>query len=214
MPSPSLVNCPHEIRPGTTVCLHCRREARENRRARLRRTAGRLGLVGGAIAICAAAGSAGVNAFQHRRPALMPPPAAAAPALTPAPASAPATTPPLAPIIAEGRSPLAGNGIYAVRSGSVVTVHFDTPLTRTRRREKFELTLRSTLPAVYGPAADSMLANIPKWELVRGGSLLTELPIRGLRFPLAGGETLTIWPETKPGEDGPLVVAYRATVTQ
>jgi hypothetical protein len=132
-----------------------------------------------------------------------PPHRAAPPAL----ASTPSHAAP-SPIIANGRTDL-GDGLFAIRAGDTVTVHFDTPSTRTRRRDKFERVLRATLPKVYGAPADSLLAAIPVGALVPVGVLPAELSDRGLRLPPRDGRQLIIWPETRPGRDGPLVVAYR-----
>lgn len=115
------------------------------------------------------------------------------------------------PIVAQGRTVLPG-GAVAVRSGDTVAVHFDTPATRTRRPEKFERIVRATLPAIYGTTADSALAAVPEGSLASEGDLLTSLPERGVRLPTMGGDTLMVWPETRPGRDGPLVVTYRATI--
>lgn len=123
-------------------------------------------------------------------------------------------TPALAgPIVAEGRTALAG-GLYAVRAGDTVEVHFDTPSTRTRRPEKFERIVRETLPAVYGTLADDALADVPAGQLVDAGELLVGLPERGVRLRTAEGGTLVVWPATRPGRDGPLVITYRATILQ
>ena len=135
---------------------------------------------------------------------------AAAPTAQASPAAPP---PPLAPIVAQGETPLDG-GVFATRTGDTVAVHFDTPLTRTRRAEKFEQIVRATLPAVYGPSADSLLATIPAGKLARAGDLLTELPTRGLHLPIGAGWSLALWPETRQGQDGPLVVTYRAVVVR
>ena len=138
-------------------------------------------------------------------PAVVPPAPAAA---TPAPA-----VPRLAPVIAEGRTEL-GDSVFALREGSIVTVHFDTPMGRTRRRDKFESMVRRTLPKIYGAAADSALVALPVGSLTGAGDLLTELPANGIRLALSNGATLSIWPRTRPGRDGPLVVAYRAIVSR
>jgi len=114
-------------------------------------------------------------------------------------------------MVAEGRTPL-GGGMVAVRSGDTVTVHFDQPGTRTRRADKFERVLRTTLPVVYGPLAEAALAALPDGQLVRAGDLLTALPMRGVRLRTADGATLAVWPQTRPGRDGPLVVTYLATI--
>jgi hypothetical protein len=124
------------------------------------------------------------------------------------------TTPPapeLAPVIGEGRSTLR-DGIVAERRGDEVTVEFDQPLSRTRRPEKFETVVRVTLPQIYGVTADSALAAIPAGALVPREGLLTQLPERGITIPLRDGLSLHVWPETRPGQEGPLVVRYRAKV--
>ena len=142
-------------------------------------------------------------------------PEVSVPAETTVTSVASVTTPPapeLAPVIGEGQSDL-GDGIVAVRGGNEVKVFFDSPLTRTRRPEKLETILRETLPKIYGAAADSTLAAIPAGSLVPREGLVTELPARGLTIPVRDGVTLRVWPETRPGQDGPLVVRYRATIT-
>jgi hypothetical protein len=137
-----------------------------------------------------------------------------APAETTVTSVASVTTPPapeLAPVIGEGQTDLR-DGIVAVRGGGEVKVFFDQPLTRTRRPEKFEMIVRETLPQIYGAAADSALAAIPAGTLVPREGLVTELPAQGLTIPLRDGQSLRVWPETRPGQEGPLVVRYRATV--
>ncbi|MFL5578434.1 MAG: hypothetical protein ACJ79S_20970 [Gemmatimonadaceae bacterium] len=123
-------------------------------------------------------------------------------------ASAPGASVPLRPAIAEGRTALR-DGMFAERHGDTVTVSFDTELARTRRPEKFEQIVRATLPTIYGPAADSLLAHLPTGTLAGAGDLLTDLPARGLHLPAPGGATIALWPTTRPGRDGPLVVTYR-----
>jgi hypothetical protein len=122
-------------------------------------------------------------------------------------------TPPMLPIVAEGTTRLR-DSVVAIRTGDSVTVRFDTPRARTRRPEKFEQIVRATLPAIYGPIVDSVLVHIPTGDLTRGSDLLTELPTRGLRLSLGAGWALALWPATRPGQDGPLVVMYRAQVTR
>jgi hypothetical protein len=119
--------------------------------------------------------------------------------------------PPLQPIVSQGTTMLQ-DSLVAVRSGDSVTLHFDTPGTRTRRPEKFEQIVRSTLPSIYGPAVSSLLARIPIGRLAQAGDLLTELPTRGVRLSLGAGWILGVWPETRSGHDGPLVVTYRTLV--
>jgi hypothetical protein len=224
------------------VCLHCRHAAHLVVAAKRRRTAGAVAvaflaisaLVSStvmalkadpatdlpAVASVPAAEAAGAPA----EPAAVPAPTA--PAVVPdaplpeteepaAPAAAFMTAGPTTPgvrlMVAEGRTPL-GGGMVAVRSGDTVTVHFDQPGTRTRRADKFERVLRTTLPVVYGPLAEAALAALPDGQLVRAGDLLTALPMRGVRLRTADGATLAVWPQTRPGRDGPLVVTYLATI--
>lgn len=244
-------NCPHERRPGLTVCLHCRHAAREAEAEKRRRSLSRLGLVGAVIglgvmlamaalrareeaagqmvATTAAAADEQAEAMPSAAPTLAAAdvPAATA-AATPAalvaadPSAAPTPAPamesasvagraPLAPIVDEGRSELP-EGLSVVRSGDSLTVHFDTELGRTRMPEKFERTVRTTLPLLYGARAESLLAQLPEGAIASAGDLLTELPAKGLRIPARDGWTLIVRPETRPGRDGPLVVRYVATV--
>jgi len=120
--------------------------------------------------------------------------------------------PAVRPIIGEGRTEL-GDSVFAERAGSDVTVHFDTELLRTRLDEKFERIVRMTLPKVYGPEVGARLDSVSPGQFVRGGDLLTDLPTKGIALALpARGRTLMLYPMTRPGQDGPLVIAYRATV--
>jgi len=274
MTIPAPASCPHELRPGTTRCLHCRSEARAAARARLRRSAARVGLASVVIAIVAVVANAGTTVLKmgdalpgpegpgapsRPSPSLAERPATPEPSTDPAtapavpaavhqgapmyaarnsvvaaaapttpsastPAASPATPPlaasramsggirPVQPRIPEGRTELR-DSMFVVRSGDGVTVHFDTRDLRTRRAEKFESIVRSTLPRLYGPSVDSVLATIPVGQLVVGADLLTELPTRGVFVRVGDGSTIGIWPETRAGQDGPLVVNYRATLT-
>ncbi|MEX2153095.1 MAG: hypothetical protein WD825_07125, partial [Gemmatimonadaceae bacterium] len=120
--------------------------------------------------------------------------------------------PPILPSIAEGRREL-GDSMFAVREGPQVTVNFDTETLRTRFDWKFEGVVRATLPLVFGAGARAALDSIPAGTFVRGGDLMNELPTRGI--PLKMGEhTLRVWPITRPGRDGPIVVAYRAATAR
>ena len=231
--------CPHERGHATAICLLCRRDARILAQTRHRQLAMRgilaLLVTGGVAAAIVEArtmfrGSGG-TIVTERDAALGPAAEASATSTpdgstaTPAPAtaamvtsasaarvvSAPRAAAPMSPIVAEGRTPI-GDSVTAIRTGTTVAVRFDTPSNRTRRADKFEHIVRTTLPAIYGPAVDTLLAAIPEGKLARGSELLTVLPTRGVRLPLAAGWTLAIWPETRPGQDGPLVIAYRASV--
>ena len=92
----------------------------------------------------------------------------------------------------------------------MVTLSFDAPMLRTRIPVKFEIFLRSTLHQIYGKAIDSTLAAIPDGAIAAQGDLIAELPTRGIHIPVADGWRLDVFPETRPGQDGPLVVRYRA----
>lgn len=220
-------NCPHEQRPGTTVCLHCLREERLAARARRRRQLGRVGLIGLGIAGIAIGGVAGASALQGWRGDSTE--FASNARVEPARESGSGTVrqagdlhrdstvmvraerplPSLAPAIGAGRTEL-NDGVFVVRTGDSVEVHFDLPLYRTRRRDKFERMVRTTLPVIYGAVADSALASVAEGTLTASGDLLTDLPVRGIRLPVYGDRVFVIYPMTRPGEDGPLVVVYRA----
>lgn len=118
----------------------------------------------------------------------------------------------LPPQVGIGRTDL-GGGMYVERTANEVVVHFDTPVFRTRRPEKFEQVVRATLPEVYGARAQRVLDAIPDGSLLRGGNLLTELPARGVALPVHEGIAITIHPGTRPGQDGPLAVRYRVIAT-
>lgn len=252
MTSVSPLPCPHERRPGTSVCLHCRHAERVAARERRVQLFGRFLLTCVTLTVLGAAGVAGASAFNERRiadvrtsqlppvmvaatagfdstvaassPLALPPASGAAgdsstatAADTSAVAPADTTTlaassaPPLEPIVAIGRHALTDK-MFAVRSGDTVRVHFDMTLLRTRRADKLERIIRATLPEIYGKPADSLLAAVPTGRLVDSSSLLSELPVRGLHLSLGGGWAIALWPETRPGEDGPLVVSYRTMV--
>jgi hypothetical protein len=120
-------------------------------------------------------------------------------------------TPLLRPVIPQGRTDLP-DSVWAERRADTVVVHFDTSPARTRRADKFEAIVRQTLRAVYGAAADSLLAAVPDGQLVSPNELLTKLPSKGIHLSSASGARIQLWPETRPGRDGPLVVAYRTVV--
>lgn len=105
------------------------------------------------------------------------------------------------------------DSMYVERDADSAVVHFDTEMGRTRRRDKFEATVRATLPALYGARADSILAALPDGAITEGQDLVTELAARGVRLAIPAGGALELRPVTRPGRDGPLVVGYRARVT-
>jgi len=234
--------CPHELRPGTTVCLHCRWEAKSAARKRRRRilmkgssglalltTLAVMGLVG-RVAILerlsparlrnATVTDVGGDAVKpmpavHRQ---APPPATSQQGATTTLASASASVAkaalaPVSPVVPQGQS-MIPDSLLATRADSVITVSFDRTMIRTRNPWKFERLVRSTLPALYGAAADSALSRIPEGGLARQGDLINELPTRGMRIPVAPGWTFTLFPITRPGHDGPLVTQYRVSVVR
>ena len=130
------------------------------------------------------------------------------------PAAAPPPAPLIRPVIPIGRTDLRDSIYLERRGGDTVVVHFDASPTRTRRADKFEAIVRQTLHSVYGTVADTLLAAVPAGRLVAPNELVTTLPSRGVRLTSAGGALIRLWPETRPGRDGPLVVAYRTVVAQ
>ena len=127
------------------------------------------------------------------------------------PPASPPAAPALRPVVPMGRTDLP-DSLYVERRGDTVVVHFDTSPTRTRRADKFEAVVRQTLRTVYGAVADTLLAAVPAGQLVVPNELLTTLPSRGIRLTSTTGARVQLWPETRPGRDGPLVVAYRTVV--
>ena len=230
--------CTHERGVGTTVCLHCRKEARVAAKDRRQR----LMLRGAAGAIVVATGLAatalGATAIRDKSTAQRsdsprstgstepvrvskdsahvatdslirtPVPQTPTAAVVAEPVVAKPAAP--APVIQMGSSSIPG-GISAERTDTAVTISFDTPMTRTRRADKFEQVVRATLPAIYGKTVDSVLTAMPVGMLARQGDLLTELPSRGMRIPVDSTWEIRVFPETRQGKDGPLVVRYRAS---
>jgi hypothetical protein len=225
--------CTHDRGPGTSVCFRCRYEAGLASRERLRK-----GAVWGAvlvivIAALAAGGNAGASWWKLLRDEGKPtleaatPPGATAPVVNArsaswaaesvrmvslAPPPAPARAP-MAPILVQGATTLR-QGIEAVRRGDTVIVSFDNPQARTRRADKFDQLLRATLPRIYGALADSLLAAHPGKLVSDPRALVRELPTKGLSLAGTGEWRIVVWPETRPGQDGPLVIRYRTALAR
>ena len=235
MASRSTPPCDHELRPGTTVCLRCQHAARATKRARQRQMIARGAAATLVLGVIAAIGIAGATAIRARTgskangtPASgdvpQPTDSARDSAATPPRDSTPAEAPRrsvdntpvsgalVAPVVPLGRTTLRDT-MVADRAGDTVRVIFDLVMARTRRAEKFEAIVRSTLPQVYGAAADSALRALPFGSVARAGDLVTTLAQQGFHIPLPGGRTIAVWPETREGRDGPLVVAYRAVAS-
>ena len=239
--------CPHDLRPGTAVCLRCQHAERGVKRAKQRQMIARGGAAVLSLAVITAVGIAAATALRARggksvtsAPATVaadsapasqdpidsaiaaqPPEVTAgvpasgvmASAAAAVPAAPLVTAKQVALVVPVGRSELRDTMI-AERAGDTVRVSFDLLLSRTRRPEKFEAIVRSTLPQVYGASVDSALRALPVGAVARAGDLMTTLPERGFHIPLAGGRTIGVWPVTRAGRDGPLVVAYRAVATR
>jgi len=237
-PSKGSAVCTHERGARTTVCVHCRYEARTAARERRKRLLLRSSAVAVVVATLGGAGVLGATAIRARgwplhaqvgspakkpiaaitttpvantQPAPTTQKIAAVPVVTPRVDSVARAKAPFAPVVPQGSSTLP-DGPTAVRADSLVTVSFDTPMTRTRIPAKFERLVRTTLPAVYGRSIDTVLSKIPEGGIARQGDLVSELPTRGVRIPVNEAWTIALYPETRPGHDGPLVVRYRVSV--
>jgi len=234
-PAPS---CIHDLRPGTAVCLRCQHAERGAKRAKQHQLLARGAAAVLSLVAIAATGVAAATAVRARgvttglTPRTVESSALAAtdtseatdatePDTTVAsavsasgqPTPVVVATGSVAPIVPLGRTFLRDT-MVADRAGDTVRVSFDLELSRTRRPDKFEGIVRSTLPQVFGPSADSALRALPWGAVARAGDLVTTLPERGFRIPVAGGGTIAVWPETREGRDGPLVVAYRAVASR
>ena len=175
-----------------------------------RARAGTQGAAAGAVESSAPAATDTSEAADETQPEPMASSAAPASGL---PTPVVVATASVAPIVPLGRTFLRDT-MVADRSGDTVRVSFDLMLARTRRPDKFEGIVRSTLPQVYGALADSALRALPWGAVARAGDLVTTLPERGFHIPIAGGRTIAVWPETREGRDGPLVVGYRAVASR
>ena len=57
------------------------------------------------------------------------------------------------------------------------------------------------------------LAALPEGAIAGGRDLVNEVAVHGVRLPIPTGGTLELWPVTRSGRDGPLVVGYRVRAT-
>jgi len=130
----------------------------------------------------------------------------------PAPAAVEPTTParraPFGPAILRGETMLA-DSVVAVRGDSDVVVDFDRAKLRTRRPDKFEQFVRTTLESVYGAPGAAVLRKLPYGAIASQGDLINELPSRGIRIRVDSAWAIRLVPETRTGREGPLVVRYR-----
>lgn len=147
-------------------------------------------------------------------------------AATVAPMSGPAVNTPSSPVSTSTAKPSLGmtlrvpagrtelrDSMFVERDADSAVVHFDTEAARTRRRDKFEATVRATLPRLYGAQAESVLAAIPDGTMTGGRDLVSDVTTSGVKLTIPTGGTLDLLPVTRPGRDGPLVVGYRVRVT-
>ena len=218
------VQCAHELRPGTTVCLYCRAEERAVRLRRRQRSTLRLlgGVAGAAVVVATVVGAFSLlrrdgtagDAVAASTTAARAVPAASERAsgaqVSTSAAAMPATS---APAIPAGRTALTGE-IFADRVADTVVVHFDTRDARTRRSDKFEAVVRQTLPGVIGAAGAQALARVEPGTLVPAGRLLESLAAGPLRLAVGDGRVILLTPGSRMGQDGPLVVRYRAVIEQ
>ena len=140
------------------------------------------------------------------------PPVATAPApeVTPAPAAPrPATRGGF--VLVEGQTQLT-DSIYALRAGDSVVVNFDRFGYRTRRPDKLESSLRTSLPLVYGRMATAFLDTLKQGDLVTNRDVVGALATNGMRVTLDNGAVVHIRVLTRVGRDGELAVGYLTTI--
>jgi len=131
----------------------------------------------------------------------------AAPTTATAP-TAPAPPAPFTPTILRGKTMLA-DSVVAIRSDSDIVVKFDRMTLRTRRPNKFEQLVRTTLESVYGAPAAEVIRKLPNGAIASQGDLINELPTRGISIPVDSAWVIRLFPETRMGKDGPIVIRYR-----
>ena len=130
---------------------------------------------------------------------------------TPAVRAQPPHSPRSGSLLSQGRTTLA-DSIFAMRSGDSVIVNFDTKGNRTRRADKFEQMVRTTLPMVYGRQIAPMLDSVRQGSLFPSRDIVGDLTTEGLHLRLDNGTKIALWPQTRQSTNGPLVVAYLVIV--
>lgn len=132
---------------------------------------------------------------------------------TPKPAPAPVTRP--APrggfVLVEGKTQLT-DSIYAIRTGDSVLVNFDAYGYRTRRSDKFEGTLRESLPLVFGRLATSNIDTLAAGQLVANHDVIGSLASEGMRITLGNGATARVRVLTREVTGGPIAIGYLAII--
>ena len=77
--------------------------------------------------------------------------------------------------------------------------------------DKFEHVVRETLPLILGEPAQRALEKVVPGTLVAPGQLVAS-SAAPLRLPVGDGRAVVVTPGSRMGQDGPLVVTYRAVL--
>jgi hypothetical protein len=133
-------------------------------------------------------------------------PSVAAPTATPARPTAHAGY-----VLVEGRTQLT-DSIFAVRTGDSVVVNFDAYGYRTRRSDKLETSLRTTMPLVFGKSATAFIDTLADGGLVTTKDVVGDLATNGMRVKLDNGATARIRVLTRIVSDGPIAIGYLTTI--
>ena len=135
------------------------------------------------------------------------------PSTTPAPAPVVTTPAPRGGfVIVEGRTQLS-DSVFAVRTGDSVIVNFDAYGYRTRRSTKLEISLRETLPLVFGRMATASIDTVSAGAFVADRDVIGELARDGMRVKLDNGAVAHIRVLTRIVSDGrPIAIGYLATL--
>jgi hypothetical protein len=116
-------------------------------------------------------------------------------------------------VLVEGQTQLT-DSIYAIRAGDSVLVNFDRFGYRTRRPDKFETSLRETLPLVFGRTATAFIDTLKPGQLVLNRDVVGELADGGMIVTLDNGAEIRIRVLTRVGRDGELAIGYLTTITR
>lgn len=132
--------------------------------------------------------------------------------LPPAPVAAP--VPPVSRagfVLVEGRTQLT-DSIYATRAGDSVVVNFDAYGFRTRRSDKIEQSLRTTLPLIFGRMATASIDTLHEGDFVTERDVIGTLARDGMRVKLDNGAVAHIRILTRVVSDGPIAIGYLTTI--
>ena len=131
---------------------------------------------------------------------------------TPVPVAAPIPAAPRAGfVVVEGRTQLT-DSIYAMRTGDSVVVNFDAFGFRTRRADKIEHSLRTTLPLVFGRMATASIDTLGEGDFVTERDVIGTLARDGMRVKLDNGAVAHIRVLTRIVSDGPIAIGYLTTI--